>query len=70
MIGTLRAAGEEDRLLFHPTTGPEKPDRRQRAGLLLLAPPLTVRETEIAEIGRRLRRTVEALREDDPPPAG
>ena len=70
MIGTLRAAGEEDRLLVHRTTGPERPDRRQRAGLLLLAAPLTVREAEIAEIGRRLRRTVEALREDDPPPAG
>ena len=68
MIGTLRAAGEEDRLFFHPTTGPERPDPRQRAEVALLAPPLTVRETEIAEIGRRLRRTVGSLRRGHPPP--
>ena len=61
-------AAEEERLLVYPTAGPETPDPRQRADVVLLAPPLTVLEAEIAEIGRRLRRTVEALREDDPPP--
>ena len=64
------AAAERERLLVYPTAGPETPDPEQRADVVLLAPPLTVRETEIAEIGRRLRRTVEALRRDDLQPAG
>ena len=64
------AAAERERLLVYPTAGPETPDPRRRADVVLLAPPLTVRETEIAEIGRRLRRTVAALRRDDSQPAG
>lgn len=70
MIGTPRAAGEEDRPFVHPTAGPETPDPEQRAEVVLPAPALTIREAGIAGFGRHIRRIDEALREDDPPPAG
>ena len=60
---------EAERLPAFPTAGPETPDPRQRADVVLLALPFTVREAEIAEIGRRLRRTIEALGTDDSQPA-
>ena len=64
------AAAEAERLPICPTAGPETPDPEQRAEVVPLAPPLTVRETEITEIARRLRRAVAALRTDDSQPAG
>lgn len=60
------AAARRERLLVYPTAGPATPDPRQRADAVLLAPPLTVHPEEIAEIGRRLRRTVSSLRTGEP----
>ena len=64
------AAAEEERLPVCPTAGPETPDPEQRAEAVLLGRSLTVGEAEVAEIGLRHRRTVRALRESRPPPAG
>ena len=61
---------EAERLPICPTAGPETPNPKPRAEMVPLAPSLTVREAEIAEIGRRLRRTLAALRTDDSQPAG
>ena len=66
---TVEALHRDDSLPVFPTAGPETPDPRKRADVVLLAPPLTVREAEIAEIGRR-RRTFAALRRDGSQPAG
>ena len=57
-------AARNERLLVYPVAGPEPPGagEAERADLVLLAPPLTVSEEEIAEIGRRLSRAVDALR--------
>ena len=61
---------EAERLPVCPTAGPKTPNPEQREEVVLLAPPLTVRETEITEIARRRRRIVAALRTDDSQPAG
>lgn len=57
-------AARNERLLVYPVAGPEAPGaaEAERADLALLAPPLTVSEGEITEIGRRLSRAVDALR--------
>ena len=49
----LAAAAFEEGLLIYPTGGPPG-----QGDVALLAPPLTIREEEMEEIGRRLRRAV------------